>query len=145
MGMTKLSYLICLLFPLQILTSCNDDTDNGVCNAVSNISADPACQTGSGLKLTAERNGDQVGIEWMIYAVKDSAAKGYTETDLKIHEVTTTQITVPDSILKRYKTLIVTADVNCSGLIKHSIHYSFVPAISSTGTCTVWKLSAPIN
>lgn len=142
----KRSYLLyLLLFQLQILSSCDDDTDESACNGVTNISSNTACQSGNGLVLTAERDGPQVGIEWMIYAVKDSAAMGYTEKDIKIHAVTTTQITVPDSILKVYKTLIVTADVNCAGMIKHSIHYSFVPTGSSTGNCIIWKLNAPLN
>ena len=142
----KRSYLLyLLLFQLQILSSCDDDTDESICNGVTNISSNDSCQSGAGLQLTAERDGSQVGIEWMIYAVKDSAAMGYIENDLKIHTVTTTQITVPDSILKVYKTLIVTADVNCAGIIKHSIHYFFVPTGSQTGNCVIWRLRSPVK
>jgi hypothetical protein len=132
-----------LLLGFSLITSCDNNDEEEDCTYVTNISADQNCYAGNGLVLTAERDGPQAGIEWSVYAVKDSAVYGWTDKDLKIFTGSTNTLTVPDSIVKNYKTIIATANVNCNGIIKYSIHYFFVPTHSAASNCTIWTSSKP--
>lgn len=126
---------------LSMMFSCDDREINPyACKPPSLISADQACDSGKGLVLTATNENSSLQLEWTVIALKDSAANGWTGNDLQI--VTTTEsisYTVPDSIIKTYKTLVVSAATKClDGTLLHSIHHRFIQTNSATGKCKVW-------
>ena len=128
-------------FCLSMMFSCDDKEINPyACKAPSLISADQACNSGKGLALTATNENSSLQLEWTVIALKDSAAKGWSGNDLKLVTITeSASYTVPDSIIKTYKTLVVSAATKClDGTLLHSIHHRFIQTNSSTSKCIVW-------
>ena len=141
---SKLVYtsLLCL----SIMFSCDDRYINPyVCKVPSAISADQTCNSNNGLVLTAISENALLELEWTVIALKDSAASGWTPNDLKIVTTTSSQsYTVPDSIIKTSKTLIVSVATKClDGKLLHSVYHRFIQTNSATSNCTVWTFKKP--
>jgi hypothetical protein len=131
---------------LSVLFSCDDKMiDPYVCEAPSLVSADQTCNAGNGLLLTATTSNVSLDLEWTIIALKDSAAKGWTGTDLTVVKTTSGKTyTVPDSIVKNYRTLMVSTATKCvDGSLLHSINYRFIQTRSATSNCLVWTFNNP--
>ena len=128
---------------LSFMFSCDDRYINPyVCKAPSLISADQSCNSNKGLVLTATSENAALELEWTVIALKDSAASGWTNNDLQIVATTaSTNYTVPDSVIKTYKILIVSVATKClDDKLLHSVYHRFIQTKSATSSCTVWTL-----
>lgn len=134
-----------LLLTLGLLTffglteSCTSQTTSP-CGQPQQVTADPECYTGNGLRLTAGNYGDApLSFTWDIYALKDtSRIMGWTSKDEKIKMIAANTFVVPDSLVSQYQRLIVNVAANCGGQLKYSTYYGFTKKTSSGGNCTTW-------
>ena len=131
---------------LSFMLSCDDREINPyLCKAPSLISADQSCSIGNGLELTATSDNSSLELEWTIIALKDSAADGWTGNDLRVIATTASKTyTIPDSIVKTYKTLIVSTAAKClDGSLLHSTYHRFIQTHPTGNNCIVWTLQNP--
>lgn len=129
------------LASLTLFSSCKEEVPS--CTAPRLVIADQECYTGGGLALTASDFGDRVdGLVWNVYANQDSTnSMGLRPQELILKMLPGPQgkYTVPDSVLQKYRKLLVTVDSNCNGIIQSAVSvFVFVKTKSATENCTKW-------